>query len=100
MRSVALGIWVDVGSRDERPALSGASHFLEHLLFKGTKGRSARRIAEAFDHRIAFGLFDTGHFGPGGFVRAHGLGRLIQLVQKVGIERNRAGRQGGGRPAA
>ena len=36
MRSVALGIWVDVGSRVERPAVAGASHFLEHLLFKGT----------------------------------------------------------------
>jgi predicted Zn-dependent peptidase len=49
MRSVALGIWVDVGSRDERPAVAGASHFLEHLLFKGTRTRSARHIAEAFD---------------------------------------------------
>jgi predicted Zn-dependent peptidase len=49
MRSVALGVWVDVGSRDERPAISGASHFLEHLLFKGTKMRTARAIAEAFD---------------------------------------------------
>ncbi|HXF57899.1 MAG TPA: pitrilysin family protein [Actinomycetota bacterium] len=49
MRSVALGIWVDVGSRDERPSIAGASHFLEHLLFKGTRTRSAREIAEAFD---------------------------------------------------
>src|SRR5256884_7320361 len=49
MRSAALGVWVDVGSRDERPAVAGASHFLEHLLFKGTKTRSARQIAEAFD---------------------------------------------------
>jgi predicted Zn-dependent peptidase len=49
MRSVALGIWVDVGSRDERPSIAGASHFLEHLLFKGTRTRSARDIAEAFD---------------------------------------------------
>lgn len=48
-RSVALGVWVDAGSRDERPAVAGASHFLEHLLFKGTKRRSARDIAEAFD---------------------------------------------------
>jgi predicted Zn-dependent peptidase len=47
--SVALGIWVDVGSRDERPNIAGASHFLEHLLFKGTKTRTARKIAEAFD---------------------------------------------------
>jgi predicted Zn-dependent peptidase len=46
---VALGIWVDVGSRDERPAVGGASHFLEHLLFKGNRRRSARDIAEAFD---------------------------------------------------
>jgi predicted Zn-dependent peptidase len=49
LRSVALGIWVDVGSRDERPNIAGASHFLEHLLFKGTKKRTARAIAEAFD---------------------------------------------------
>ena len=40
MRSVSVGIWVDVGSRDEAPALAGASHFLEHLLFKGTGRRS------------------------------------------------------------
>jgi predicted Zn-dependent peptidase len=49
MRSVALGVWVDVGSRDEPTDLAGASHFLEHLLFKGTKSRTAREIAEAFD---------------------------------------------------
>ena len=49
MRSVALGVWVSVGSREERPEIAGTSHFLEHLLFKGTKDRSARDIAEAFD---------------------------------------------------
>jgi predicted Zn-dependent peptidase len=49
VRSVALAVWVDVGSRDERPNIAGASHFLEHLLFKGTKTRTARQIAEAFD---------------------------------------------------
>ncbi len=49
VRSVALGFWVLAGSRDERPAIGGASHFLEHLLFKGTKTRTARDIAEAFD---------------------------------------------------
>src|SRR3954447_6442274 len=48
-RSVALGFWVQTGSRDEEPRISGSSHFLEHLLFKGTKTRSARDIAEAFD---------------------------------------------------
>jgi predicted Zn-dependent peptidase len=49
VRSIALGIWVNVGSRDERPDIAGTSHFLEHLLFKGTKRLSARDIAEAFD---------------------------------------------------
>src|SRR6059036_1288971 len=49
VRSVSLGFWVLAGSRDEAPAISGSSHFLEHLLFKGTTSRSARDIAEAFD---------------------------------------------------
>ncbi|HEX2054486.1 MAG TPA: pitrilysin family protein [Actinomycetota bacterium] len=49
VRSVALGYWVGVGSRDEPAALQGSSHFLEHLLFKGTHTRSARDIAETFD---------------------------------------------------
>jgi predicted Zn-dependent peptidase len=49
VRSVAAGFWVGIGSRDEAPALSGASHFLEHLLFKGTEERSAREIAETVD---------------------------------------------------
>ena len=49
VRSASLGFWVLAGSRDERPAISGHCHFLEHLLFKGTARRSARDIAEAFD---------------------------------------------------
>jgi predicted Zn-dependent peptidase len=49
VRSVALGFWVLAGSRDEPPKISGSSHFLEHLLFKGTTTRGARDIAEAFD---------------------------------------------------
>jgi predicted Zn-dependent peptidase len=49
VRSVAAGFWVGTGSRDEDLAVSGASHFLEHLLFKGTEQRSAREIAEAID---------------------------------------------------
>ena len=47
--AVALGFWVDAGSRDEKPAVAGASHFLEHLLFKGTDTRSAQDIAEAIE---------------------------------------------------
>jgi predicted Zn-dependent peptidase len=49
VRSVALGFWVGSGSRDEPSHLQGSSHFLEHLLFKGTSRRTARDIAEAFD---------------------------------------------------
>lgn len=49
VRSVALGFWVGVGSRDEPAHVAGASHFLEHLLFKGTPTRSARDIAELID---------------------------------------------------
>jgi predicted Zn-dependent peptidase len=49
VRSVSLGFWVLAGSRDEPHAISGSSHFLEHLLFKGTKTRSALDIAESFD---------------------------------------------------
>ena len=48
-RSVAYGAWVGVGSRDESDELAGASHFLEHLLFKGTPTRSTSAIAEAID---------------------------------------------------
>ncbi len=48
-RSVSLGVWVGVGGRDEPGELAGASHFLEHLLFKGTSTRSARQIAEDVD---------------------------------------------------
>jgi predicted Zn-dependent peptidase len=49
VRSVALGLWVRTGSRDETPAQAGVSHFLEHLLFKGTKRYSAIEISELFD---------------------------------------------------
>jgi predicted Zn-dependent peptidase len=49
VRSVTMGVWVAAGSRDERPEIAGASHFLEHLLFKGTPSRSARDIAETFE---------------------------------------------------
>ncbi len=49
VRSVAMGCWVDTGSRDERSSEAGAAHFLEHLLFKGTEEISAREISETFD---------------------------------------------------
>ncbi len=49
VRSAALGIWVGVGSRDEDSAHAGATHYLEHLLFKGTRRRTALDISAAID---------------------------------------------------
>ena len=49
VRSVALGFWIDVGSRDERSDRAGVSHFIEHLLFKGSRRFDAQEIAETFD---------------------------------------------------
>ncbi|MFF4221237.1 M16 family metallopeptidase [Streptomyces abikoensis] len=49
VRSATFGIWANVGSRDETPTLNGATHYLEHLLFKGTAKRSALDISAAID---------------------------------------------------
>ena len=49
VRSASVGVWVGVGSRDETPTLHGCSHFLEHLLFKGTRERTAMDISVALD---------------------------------------------------
>ncbi len=49
LRSVSMGVWVNAGARDESEAESGLSHFIEHMIFKGTKKRSAFEIAKAFD---------------------------------------------------
>lgn len=49
VRSVAVGFWVGVGSRHETPAEAGVSHFIEHLLFKGTETRTALDISQTFD---------------------------------------------------
>ena len=49
VRSVSMGIWVKVGSRNEQPDKNGISHFLEHMFFKGTKKRTAKDIAVEID---------------------------------------------------
>ncbi|NLY80956.1 MAG: insulinase family protein [Lysinibacillus sp.] len=49
VRSISVGIWVGAGSRFEQPEENGITHFIEHMLFKGTTTRSARQIAEEFD---------------------------------------------------
>ncbi|MDP4109800.1 MAG: insulinase family protein, partial [Bacillota bacterium] len=49
VRSVSVGIWVESGSRHEPEELNGISHFIEHMVFKGTKTRSASEIAYTMD---------------------------------------------------
>ncbi|MDX6442383.1 MAG: hypothetical protein QOE43_2112, partial [Gaiellaceae bacterium] len=49
VRSVSLGFWIGAGSRDEKPDRAGVSHFIEHLLFKGSQSYDAQQIAETFD---------------------------------------------------
>ncbi|WP_147802308.1 M16 family metallopeptidase [Alkalicoccus halolimnae] len=49
VRSVSIGIWVNVGSRYEKVSENGMAHFIEHMVFKGTKKRTAKDIAESFD---------------------------------------------------
>ena len=49
VRSVAIGVWIDVGSRDEGGDQRGVSHFIEHMLFKGTKKRTAKEIASSLE---------------------------------------------------
>jgi len=51
VRSASVGVWVGAGSCGEEPAVMGVSHFIEHMLFKGTATRSARQIAQAIDGR-------------------------------------------------
>ena len=51
IESVAIGVWVGVGGRYEDKSISGVSHFIEHLLFKGTKTRSAKDISQAIEGR-------------------------------------------------
>jgi predicted Zn-dependent peptidase len=49
VRSVSMGVWIDSGSRDESPETNGISHFLEHMVFKGTTTRSAQQFAREVD---------------------------------------------------
>lgn len=50
VRSLAIGIWVGTGSRNETPENNGVSHFIEHMMFKGTENRASKEIAETIDN--------------------------------------------------
>ena len=62
-RSVSMGVWVNVGARDESANENGLSHMIEHMIFKGTRQRSASQIAKEFDviggHTNAFTSFEA-----------------------------------------
>ncbi len=49
VRSISMGAWINSGSRDESPAINGISHFVEHMVFKGTTSRSAKQLAREVD---------------------------------------------------
>ncbi|MFZ5981766.1 MAG: M16 family metallopeptidase, partial [Candidatus Zixiibacteriota bacterium] len=49
VRSISIGVWIDVGSRNEKPSENGLSHFIEHLVFKGTRKRTAKQIASSLE---------------------------------------------------
>ena len=49
VRSVSMGVWLDVGARDESLEENGLSHLIEHMIFKGTSRRNAFQIAKEFD---------------------------------------------------
>ncbi|MCX6135759.1 MAG: pitrilysin family protein [Ignavibacteriales bacterium] len=49
VRSVSVGVWIDVGSRDESSSMNGISHFIEHMVFKGTANRSVKEIARSIE---------------------------------------------------
>jgi predicted Zn-dependent peptidase len=49
LKSVTVGVWVNTGSRDEQPSQAGYSHFIEHMLFKGTRNRSSAEISREID---------------------------------------------------
>jgi len=83
--SVSVGVWVGVGARDEPASICGASHFLEHLLFKGTPTRSAKEIANAID-RIGgdMNAFTTREFTAYHCrVPARKVGVAVQLLGEV-----------------
>lgn len=93
-KAVAASVWVGVGGRDESDELSGASHFLEHLLFKGTAERDAKSIAIAIDavggDMNAFTANEhTAYYARVPSAEAHvGVGLLLDVVQRPALRRS------------
>ncbi|MBS1838420.1 MAG: insulinase family protein, partial [Actinobacteria bacterium] len=90
-KAVAVSVWVGVGGRDESDEISGASHFLEHLLFKGTEERDAKAIAVAVDavggDMNAFTANEhTAYYARVPAAEAHvGIGLLLDVVERPAL---------------
>jgi predicted Zn-dependent peptidase len=93
-RTVAVGVWVGVGNRDEPADIAGVSHFLEHLLFRGSSSLSAREIAEGVDARGGDLNAFTGKEYTAFHARmpAHdldfGLGTLLDVIVDPGFDQS------------
>lgn len=93
-RTVAMGVWVGVGNRDEPAEIAGVSHFLEHLLFRGSSSVSAREIAEGVDARGG----DLNAFTAKEYTAFHsrmpaddldfGLGTLLDVIVDPGFDQS------------
>src|SRR2546425_4226070 len=78
IRSVSIGIWIKTGSRDEDLQWNGISHFIEHMVFKGTKNRSAEDIARQVDS--IGGNMDAFTPKKSGFFNVKGLDENIAIA--------------------
>ena len=85
VRSVSMGVWVDVGARDETDHQSGLSHFIEHMIFKGTAHRNAYQIAKEFDaiggHTNAFTSMETTCYHAR--VMDNHLGTMVEILTDI-----------------
>ena len=103
VRSISLGVWIARGSRHEDSGQSGISHFIEHMLFKGSASRSAQEIAQAIDEcittiedavlraleatppELASDIYKTGLYLTGGGALLRGLDKRISAKTKLPV---------------
>jgi predicted Zn-dependent peptidase len=88
MASVSVGLWVGVGGRYEPAALSGAAHFIEHMLFKGTRRRTAREISQAIEGLGGYLNAFTGEDSTCVYARAHHahFGAVLDVIMDMFLQ--------------
>ena len=90
VRSISMGVWVSIGTRDETSGENGLSHFIEHMIFKGTSQRTAFKIAKEFDaiggHTNAFtGFENTCYHAKVMDSQLETMVDILRYLQKYGI---------------